>query len=188
MKPRIQESSLPVDLVRLCLFHAKKTHEMLSPGVLPRLIATKRNAVATAMLPEASVAVRAALASFKIRIFLWILVGASIPLSALLSWWFLCLTAIAAALERVLAARERGSWILVSAMLLSAEMLASDFAGWGTRYPIGRQYARQALGSDSDNAPALEWLDYYLPHRSELSADLLRALGPRGEFESGAHI
>ena len=149
---------------------------------------TKRNAVAAALIPEAFIALRAATSAFKVRVLLWVLAGASILLCFFLGWWCLCLTAIAVVLQGVVAAKERGFWILTSAVLLSAEMLASDFAGWGTRYPTARQYARLALGFDSDDAPVLEWLDYYLPRRAELSADLLKALGPSGGFSAGAQI
>jgi hypothetical protein len=63
-------------------------------------------------------------------------------------------------------------------MLLGAEMLTSDFAGWGTAYPDARHAAVEALGSSPDGAPIVEWLDYYLPRREQIGADLLMAFGP----------
>ena len=76
--------------------------------------------------------------------------------------------------EPLLAARERRFWILLAAMLLAAEVLAYDFAGWDTAYPMARQLAVGALGSGDGR---MEWLDYYLPGRAELGADLVPYAG-----------
>ncbi len=89
------------------------------------------------------------------------------------------LTVLAVVVERVVARRERRFWSLLAAMLLSTEVLASDFAGWGTAYPEARRAAVQALGSISAGAPAVEWLDYYLPQREQIGPELLRTFGPR---------
>jgi hypothetical protein len=136
---------------------------------------TKRNAVAIAMLPEALGVLRAASAAFKIRVFLWLLAAVLLGLSPVLAWWLALLSAPVIVAERLLAARERRFWILLAAMLLSAEVLAYDFAGWGTAYPMARQLAVGALGSCDGNT---EWLDYYLPGRAELGANLVKAFGP----------
>ena len=66
--------------------------------------------------------------------------------------------------------------MLLAAMLLSLEILVSDFAGWGSAYPTAWEAARRAFGPD-DDAP-MEWLDYYLPRRAELEADLVKVFGP----------
>ena len=78
--------------------------------------------------------------------------------------------------ERILAFKERQFWILLAAMLFSLEILAYDFAGWGTANPAARESAIFALGSDA--SVPLEWLDYYVPRRAELGPDLVRSFGP----------
>ena len=80
--------------------------------------------------------------------------------------------------ERILAAKERRFWVLLAAMLFSVDISASDFAGWGTAYPLARQAAIEAFGFDAGTPMELECLDYYLPHRAELGAYLVRAFGP----------
>ena len=169
---------LPIDLIQKSLALVEKTHQTLSSRNLPRMIASKRNAVAVVMLPEAPLILRAAASSFRIRVGLWVFAGLALALSPLLTWWFLVLSALALVAERTVATRERRFWILLAAMLLGAEMLASDFAGWGTAYPDARHVAVQALGSSPAGAPIFEWLDYYLPRREQIGADLVRAFGP----------
>jgi hypothetical protein len=46
-------------------------------------------------------------------------------------WQLAFLSAPVLILERLLANKEKRFWILLAAMLLAAEVLASDFAGWG---------------------------------------------------------
>lgn len=99
-------------------------------------------------------------------------------LAPFVTWWLLIVTTFAVVVERLVAMRERRFWILVAAMLFSAEVLASDFAGWGTAYPDARRAALQALGSTSPGAAPVEWLDYYLPRREQLGAEIVKAFGP----------
>ena len=174
----VGDKILPVELVQKCLELAERVHRKQSPSSLPKLLATKRNAVAAAALPEAFTMVCAAASAFKIRVALWIVAGAALIAGWLLNWWLLCVAFAAVFIERDVAARERRFWIAEAAMLLSAEMLVSDFAGWGTSCPHARRAADLALGTTGSTDPALEWLDYCLPRRSELDDDVVRAFGP----------
>lgn len=175
---------LPVALIQKSLALVERTHQTRSRPNLPKMISSKRNAVAVAMLPEAFLILRAAVSSFRIRVGLWVFAGLAFALSPLLTWWFLLASGLAVAAERVIAARERRFWTLLAAMLLGAEILASDFAGWGTAYPDARRVAVEAFGSNSGVAPISEWLDYYLPRREQIGADLMRAFGPPHEAGS----
>lgn len=170
------DNTLPLQLGHKCLALVESTHRTASPRELPGKMCTKRNAIAIAMLPEALVIARAASAAFKVRVFLWLLAAVLLGLSPLLAWWLALLGATVIVAERLVAARERKFWILLAAMLLTAEVLAEDFAGWGTAYPMARQLALGALGPGDGN---MEWLDCYLPRRAELGADLVRAFGPK---------
>ncbi|MHB9026541.1 MAG: hypothetical protein ACYC7E_20590 [Armatimonadota bacterium] len=172
------EKIMPVDLVQKSFALVERTHQSLSARDLPKRIALKRNAVAVAMLPEAFTILQAATSSFKLRVFLWILAGLAIVLSPLLTWWLLVISATVIIIERIIAIRERQFWILLASMLLSAEMLMSDFAGWGTAYPNARSAVTTALGTSVNGTIIFEWLDYYLPQREEIEEELLIAFGP----------
>lgn len=87
--------------------------------------------------------------------------------------WFLLALAVSVAAERRFRYRERKAWQVLAAALLSLEVLASDFAGWGAAYPAERKEAQQAF-----EGLHTEWLDYYMPRRSQLTADDLRRFGP----------
>jgi len=167
---------IPVDLGRKALALVERTHEGVSSRGLVNKLSTKRNMVAAAMLPQALTALRAATSTFKIRVFLWVLAAVVIAACWLLKWWLAVPFVVVLVSERILAAKERHFWILLAAVLLSAEILAADFAGWGAAYPLERQAAIAALALDA-GAP-MEWLDYYLPRRAELRPDVLGAFGP----------
>jgi hypothetical protein len=169
---------LPVELVRRTLGLVQNTHKTVSAGILPGMIATKRNAVAMAMLPEASVILQAAISTFRIRVGLWIVAAIAVVISPILTWWFLVGTVLAVIAERFFANKEREFWILLAGMLLAAEMLACDFAGWGTAHPDARDAAIAAIAPESGGAVAFQWLDYYLPRRDQLDPEVMRAFGP----------
>lgn len=173
---RRDDAIIPVDLGRKALALVERTHESVSSRGLANKISTKRNMVAAAMLPQAFTALRAATSTFKIRVFLWVLAAVVIAACWLLTWWLAVLCGIVLVIEWILAAKERRFWILLAAVLLSAEILASDLAGWGAAYPLERPAVIEALALDA-GAP-MEWLDYYLPRRAELGPDVLRAFGP----------
>lgn len=170
------DAIIPLELGRKALAVVERTHQTVNARGLPNKIATRTNAVAVAMLPEAFVILRAATSTFKIRLFLWVLAIGVLIVSWLLTWWLAILSGLILVIERVLAANERRFYILLAAMLLSAEMLASDFAGWGTAYPFARHACVEAFGCEGGTQ--MEWLDYYLPRRAELGADLVRSFGP----------
>ena len=172
------ERILPIELGWKSLALVERLHQTVNPSGLPTRIATKRNAVAIALLPEAFVVLQAATASFKTRMFCWVVAAIALCLSLWLAWWIIFLGGLSIASERVVASKERRLWILLAAMLLSAEILASDFAGWGTAYPAARRSAVAAL--EFDNETGTEWLDYYLPRRAFLEEDVVRAFGPAG--------
>ncbi len=175
------DAIIPVELGRKALALVERTHQTVNPRVLPGKIATRRNAVAMAMLPEGTTILRAATSTFKIRVFLWIMIPVVLAISWMLTWWLAILGALILIGERILATKERRFWILLAAMLLSAEIVATNFAGWGAAYPSARQAAIEAFGFDAGTPT--EWLDYYLPHRSDLGPDLVKAFRPLNSRE-----
>jgi hypothetical protein len=69
---RLQGRIIPVELVQMCLVVIKAAHKLTfnNPGDLPRRIATRRNLVAAALLLDVLDLLRAAHATFKIRVLL----------------------------------------------------------------------------------------------------------------------
>ena len=96
------------------------------------------------------------------------------------SWWFLLAFVVVLALERIMAAREKTMWMFLAAVHLSLEMLANDFAGWGMARRSDRQRALELLGG----SPRTEWLDLYLPRRSEIDSTVLKAFGPEQQLDT----
>lgn len=168
---------MPVELVQKCCAAIKLTRQTNRSGNLPQKIATRRNALATVMLPEAFAILRATTSGFRLRILLWLTALVVLGLSLLLTWWLGLLIGLIVIAERCVAAKERQFWMLLAAMLMSADMLVADFAGWGTAYPNARRAAADALGPEG--ITSLEWLDCYLPRRAELGIDILKAFGPQ---------
>ena len=75
--------------------------------------------------------------------------------------------------------KERnGFFRMIAAIILSFEMLADDFAGWGEACPGSRVEAEDLLQKNLPNART-RLLDTYLPRRSELDQGMLKALGPQ---------
>ena len=65
-------------------------------------------------------------------------------------------------------------------LLLSLEVLASDFAGWGRRFPMAKRKATAVLNKYLPTTRT-RLLDYYLPHHGHQSelVKLLVPLSPR---------
>src|SRR5262249_29651822 len=68
-------------------------------------------------------------------------------------------------------------YVLVAAIILALEMLATDFAGWGTAFPEARRKAGDLLREYLPN-DRTRLLDIYLPHRAELDPALMKQFGP----------
>jgi len=156
----------------------EQTHKTVTTQPLPRMIATRRNAVAAAFLPEGRTMLAAAVSASRMRLFLWFVAIAAIVVAAFWTWWLACLSPVAILVERIMAAKERQFFTALAAILLGEEMLATDFAGWGKAYPEARDKVLTGFGSPVD--VETEWLDFYLPRRADLDADMLEALGPDG--------
>jgi len=68
-------------------------------------------------------------------------------------------------------------YILIITVLLSLEVLASDFAGWGRRFPMAKRMATAVLSKYLPTART-RLLDYYLPHRGHQRLELVKLLTP----------
>lgn len=167
---------LPSAVVTRSMLLVEQTHRTLSPRELPRMIATKRNAVLAAFLPEGRAILAAAVSASRIRIFFWFVAIVALGVAAFWSWWVACVSVLALVAARTMATKERAFFVTLAAILLGAEMLATDFAGWGQAYPDVRDRVLIAFGGPE--GIDTEWLDYYLPRRNEIDAETLAAFGP----------
>lgn len=68
-------------------------------------------------------------------------------------------------------------YVFIITVILSLEVLASDFAGWGTRFPSAKRKARAAMGHYLQTART-RLLDYYLPPRGQQRPEWDKSLMP----------
>jgi len=68
-------------------------------------------------------------------------------------------------------------YMLIMTLLLSLEVLASDFAGWGRRFPMAKRKATAVLNKYLPTTRT-RLLDYYLPHRGHQRSELIKLLTP----------
>jgi len=167
---------LPSDVVTRSMLLVEQTHKTVSARELPRMIATRKNAVLSAFLPEGRAILAAAVSTSRIRMTCGVVAIVALGVAAFLSWWVACVSVLALVAARIMATKEQEFFITLAAILLGAEMLATDFAGWGKAYPDVRDRVLIAFGGPED--VGTEWLDYYLPRRNEIDAETLAAFGP----------
>lgn len=172
----MNDNFLPKELVQKCFALVESSHKRTGLGMLPTTMVTRENMVPLALLPDAFRLMGSVRATYKIRILCW-LAGLAVVIAGLMlsRWIFLGLVLLLIA-DRKLASDDRGYWMLLAAFKLALEMLASNFAGWGSAYPRERKKALELL---ADKPPTI-LLDSYLPRREELDATLLQAFGPGG--------
>jgi hypothetical protein len=133
--------------------------------------------VPLALIPDVLIIQKAIDGAYKIRIACWISAIIFLFAAFMLSWWILLGLIATIIIEVRVANSERRSWMFLSSLLLSLEILTNDFAGWGTSYPSERSEAFAVLGDQPKN-PRSTWLDFYLPRRGEFTAAVLRDFGP----------
>ena len=68
-------------------------------------------------------------------------------------------------------------YMLIMTLLLSLEVLASDFAGWGKRFPMAKRKATAVLNKYLPTTRT-RLLDYYLPPRGHQRPEWVKLLTP----------
>lgn len=171
---------LPTELVEKTYPIVQLTHKARGLDGLPARIWGKdsSNVAVIGTMPGMLHAVQVATSRFRLQLLCWFGAVAVVALAWIESWRLLMLLVAVAIFERYCNWWQRRAWMLLAAELLSVEMLANDFAGWGEAYPHEQQSARQIMESVPLNR-RLDWADYYLPKwRSLDSARLMRSFGP----------
>jgi hypothetical protein len=166
----------PKELVTRCAELVRKVHAQIGYRDLAARIASKQAMVALATTPRMIDVIGSVAQVGRFRMFGWVVAVVSLVLTVVLSRYWLLGLAIAILADRLWAREERSQYVFLSAVLLSLDMLAVDFAAWGSGIPAARDKARAILGAGADYSPP--WLDFYLPNRANLDAALIRAFGP----------
>jgi len=76
-------------------------------------------------------------------------------------------------------------YVLIMTVMLSLEVLASDFAGWGRRFPVAKRKATAAVNKYLPSTRT-RLLDYYLPLHGYQRSDLVKLLTPLSPLSSGS--
>jgi hypothetical protein len=80
------------------------------------------------------------------------------------------------------AKKANNAYTLIATVLLSLELLARDFAGWGRRFPSAKRKADALIGEFRPNSQS--WLlDQYLYPRVRSNSALISALSPPGDTQ-----
>jgi hypothetical protein len=66
---------------------------------------------------------------------------------------------------------------MIAKVILAMEVLSSDFAGWGTRFPNAKQQAEIILRA-APFTSGLCMMDYYLYRSLDSQRDITRMLAP----------
>jgi hypothetical protein len=175
----------PRELINKCFALIKSTHDRIGYRDLAQRIATKRDMVSLAMTPRMLGMVGSIATLGKLRVIAWAAIVVSSLLGLFISrtWWLVTLVVIVT--ERLIARKEREQLLFLSAILLALEMLAGDFAGWGSALPVARNQAMKILGCKGEGVPS-GWLDFYLPRRASLDRTLLTSFGPGDAMDNTA--
>jgi hypothetical protein len=98
-------------------------------------------------------------------------------LAAVLNWWITL--ALIPTVSGMIYFYKLGanSYTLIAAIILAFEMLADDFAGWGTRFPDAVHQARKIF-TETEQNNLTRLLDIYFPSRAHLDPALLQQFGP----------
>jgi len=75
------------------------------------------------------------------------------------------------------AKRANESFVLIATAIMSVEVLARDFAGWGRRFPAAKRSAEHMLG-DLRTKPRVWFMDKYLYPSANIQRELVGALAP----------
>lgn len=171
---------LPKELLAKCIMLVESTHKEHGFLNLPARMTAKHNMVAIAMVDDRGMLILGnAIRCWRLRIVVWLSSLGIFGLAWWLNWWLLSGFLVIVIADQMLARLNRSYWRFLAAMLLSLEMLVSDFAGWGTAYPEAQIRALQALGMQT------QWLDLYLPNRGNIPLDILTRFGPTNREDLG---
>jgi len=108
-------------------------------------------------------------------------IGLTVIALAFIYWWIAVALFLVLFGERYFARRERESYMWLSALMLSYEMLVSNFGGLGSRFPDAYGEAgKQFIGYGSSWT---RFLDIYLPARDQVDREGTELLAAFTSFD-----
>jgi hypothetical protein len=152
-------------------------HNKTYGGSVPKIVGDRDILVIVLTHEDLRTLLGSATAAWKISLALGVVSVLALVLAAVLNWWIgllLIPTVSGAIYFQTLGAN---SYTLIAAIILAFEMLADDFAGWGTRFPDAVPQARRILTQTNQNN-LTRLLDIYLPNRARFDPALLEQFGP----------
>lgn len=162
----------------------KKSYALIHVGqkgrsfrILHERVDSKPSFISIACIPQAFTMLKGLVAVCKMYIACWFVYAGLLALGFLYSRWILLGLFIVFIAQLWLASERRKYLTVLSAALLALEILADDFAGWGTAFPDEATRAQEIL------VPRMErlrpsWLEFYFPHGPNVTPEFLRAFGP----------
>jgi hypothetical protein len=82
------------------------------------------------------------------------------------------------------AKKSREGFVRIATIILSLEILASSFAGWGAIYPEAAEHARVAL-KRTGNGQQMPLMDFYLYPPKYMSSVAIATLAPSADRRAG---
>lgn len=149
---------IPENLLLKCRQTVAAFHDEYGIGDLSRRLASRRNMRALWMVPGGRAITAAAFDAFKWRMGAWCAGTLAVALGAIFSGWILLALLPVVLADRRLELRQQRQWQAAAAILVALEILATDYAGWGSADPQARESAVRILHSEFDKS---EWLRCY---------------------------
>ena len=168
---------IPPELLQKCKAVVEVSHQEHGFRGLPARLTSRDSMIVLALVPGMLQVMEGVSAGFKMRVGCWVVGLVLVALSWFTSWWMLLGLSVVVIIERRLARSERKSWQFLAAVLLSLEVLADDFAGWGRAFPGEQATAREILAGNSSPL-RFQWLEFYLPRRTDFSEEILDGFSP----------
>jgi hypothetical protein len=178
---------IPLELFQKCYQVVRTTHGHKSVGDLPARItaAGKNYMTALAMIPDAFQMMSCIYSCFRARLLTWI-TGAALMVGAILltKWMLLTLPLVGLVVWR-LKSSEKDFWMFQASVLLALDMLANDFAGWGSAFPAARSQGLEILGGPLSS----DWLNHYLLRRPTVDLEKIRrAMAPKAGSDPSLNL
>lgn len=173
----MSQLNIPQELISICYHLVKESHKKMSLKNLPKFITLKENVHIISSIPVAVTVLKSINASFKIRKLTWVIGIVLIILAIIFNYWFFSGLIIVAFIDIYLAIHAKDSFMFLAKILVSVEILADNFAGWGTAFPTERSEAIKIFDKFSITNRTF-WLDYYLGNRDKIEPDIIKGFGP----------
>lgn len=152
---------LPKELVNRFGQIVTDFHKLRGFGKLAALLKSKENILILRRMPETGRILRNVSLLYKARISSVIFIVLCTSLGYFYSWWYLLFLIAGVILYVQWTLDERNSWMILLTGLLSIEVLANNFAGWGAEFPEGKLKRCRSFHVKGNVCGAIGWIFIY---------------------------